>query len=175
MRHFLLSVLACLLALPIWPGSARAAVLSEAEAKAAFIYNFVQFTTWPAGLLSSASAINVCVRPESAVGFALAGLSGRVVQGVPLAQVALSEERVAACHVVFVEAADAGWLRRIAAISPPLPILTLSDLPEPAATGPMINLAVLGRKIAFDVDAGQARRAGLSISSRVLQLARSVK
>jgi len=175
MRHRLAKFLACLLLCLGEAATAHAATLGEAEAKAAFIYNFVQFTNWPAGLLSSATAINVCLRPDAAVGLALASLSGKQVHGVPLVVSALREEAVATCHVVFVEASDGAWMRKLAAMSPPLPLLTIADLPDPGAAAPMITLTLVGRKIAFDVDASQARRAGLTISSRVLQLARSVK
>lgn len=175
MRHWLAKFLACLLLCLSGAAPTHAATLGEAEAKAAFIYNFVQFTSWPAGLLSSATTINVCVRPEAAVGLALGSLSGKQVHGVPLLVSALREDTVASCHVIYVEASDGGWLRKLAAMSPPLPLLTVADLPDPGAAAPMITLTLVGRKIAFDVDASQARRAGLTISSRVLQLARSVK
>lgn len=175
MRNFVLTTLACLLVEFFGPGTARAAALTEAELKAAFIYNFVQFTTWPNGLLAETAAINICVRSNAPVGLALATLSGKVVHGVPLVVSALAEERLAACHVLFVEAADVAWLMKISGRVVSMPILTLADLPDPIAVEPMIRLTLVGKKVVFDVDASQARRAGLLISSRVLSLARSVK
>jgi len=173
MRHALATALACLLLQLPTAGAAQARSLTEPELKAAFIYNFVQFTTWPNGLLAQAEALNICVRPNAPVALALATLSGKLVHGVPLVITALSEEHLANCHALFVEAADSAWLKKVSASA--LPILTLSDLPDPSPAEAMIRLALDGRKIVFDVNASAARLSRLAISSRVLALARSIK
>lgn len=175
MRKLLHTASACLALLVVGLGTGHAATPGEAELKAAFIYNFVQFTSWPSGLLAGAETVNICVRPDAAVGLALAGIAGKPVQGVPLLVIALNEEHLGNCHAVFVETTDVDWLRKIAGKAPPLPILTLADGSEPGTAEAMISLSLVGRKVVFDVDSGLARRAGLSISSRVLKLARSVK
>ncbi|HLA39554.1 MAG TPA: YfiR family protein [Candidatus Glassbacteria bacterium] len=167
--------LACLLVHLMAPGTLHARSLSEPELKAAFIYNFVQFTTWPSGLLAQAEALNICVRPDAPVALALATLSGKTVHGVPLAVTAVTEERLPSCHVLFVEAADIALLKKVSDVAAPLPILTLADLPDASSAEPMIRLWLEGRKIVFDVNASEARRSRLAISSRVLALARSVK
>lgn len=169
------TVLACLLLQLMASGASHAGSMTEPELKAAFIYNFVQFTTWPSGLLAQAEALNVCVRPHAPVALALSTLSGKMVHGLPLSITALAEERLATCHVLFVDAADIALLKKLSALSIPMPILTVAELPDSSADKAMIRLALDGKKIVFDVNAGEAKRSRLIISSRVLTLARSVK
>lgn len=175
MHKPLATALVCLLVQLMAPGALHARTLSEPELKAAFIYNFVQFTTWPSGLLAQAEALNICVRPNAPVALALATLSGKMVHGLPLVVTAVTEERLPNCHVLFVEAADIALLKKVSGIPIPLPILTLADLPDSSTTEPMIRLSLDGKRIVFDVNASEARRSRLAISSRVLALARSVK
>jgi hypothetical protein len=175
MRKLLAILAACLFFAGLLTSTAKAAGLTESEVKAAFIYNFIQFTTWPAGQLESARTLNVCLRPGSAVGLPLASMAGKVVHDVPLVIMSLSEQSLALCHAIFVEEADIPLLKRLSAKEAQMPILTLADLPDEKVAEPMISLSLLGKKIVFDVNASLARRAGLVISSRVLKLARSVK
>lgn len=176
MRHALATALLCLLVQSLTAGAVQARTLSEPELKAAFIYNFVQFTAWPNDLLAQAAVLNICLRAQTPVALALATLSGKLVHGVPLVVTALSEEHLPSCHVLFVEATEIGWLKKVSAAPTPLPILTLADLPDSSPSEEaMIRLSLDGRKIVFDVNASEARRSRLAISSRVLALARSVK
>lgn len=175
MRKRLAILLTCLIFSGLGTSTVTAAGLTESEVKAAFIYNFIQFTTWPAGQLESARTLNVCLRPGVAVALPLASMAGKVVQGVPLEIMALSEQNLALCHAIFVEEADIPLLKRLAAKDAPMPILTLADLPDESMAEPMISLSLMGRKVVFDVNASLARRSGLVISSRVLKLARTVK
>lgn len=175
MHKLLATVLSCLLVQLMAPGTLHARSLTEPELKAAFIYNFVQFTTWPSGLLAQAEVLNICVRPNAPVAIALSSLSGKMIHGVPLAITAVTEEGLPTCHVLFVETQDIALLKKVSGTSTPLPILTLADFPEPSAADAMIRLSLEGKKIVFDVNASEARRSRLAISSRVLTLARSVK
>lgn len=175
MRHALATALLCLLVQSLTAGAVHARTLSEPELKAAFIYNFVQFTAWPNDLLAQAAGLNICVRAQTPVALALATLSGKLVHGVPLVVTALTEEHLPSCHVLFVEATEIGWLKKVSAPPTPMPILTLADLPDSSPAVAMIRLSLAGRKIVFDVDASEARRSRLAISSQVLALARSVK
>jgi hypothetical protein len=55
------------------------------------------------------------------------------------------------------------------------PILVVGESPGFAAEGGMINFVLEGTKLRFEVNPSAATRAGLSISSRLLKLARVVK
>jgi hypothetical protein len=169
------TALACLLVHLMAAGAVHARSLTEPELKAAFIYNFVQFTTWPSGVLAQAEALNICVRANAPVALALSTLSGKVVHGLPLAITAVTEERLPTCHVLFVEVADIALLKKVSGVATPMSILTLADLPDSNTDEAMIRLTLDGKKIVFDVNATEARRSRLVISSRVLTLARSVK
>jgi hypothetical protein len=55
------------------------------------------------------------------------------------------------------------------------PTLTIGEIPGFSEWGGVIELVLEENKFRFEINAGAARRGGLKISSRLLQLARSVK
>src|SRR3990170_6962673 len=72
--------------------------------KAAFLFNFVKFTTWPADVLPEAAPLVMCVVNDPAVGVALShAVGGRVVLGhqIQVVQPA-NAEPLDKCQVVYV-------------------------------------------------------------------------
>jgi hypothetical protein len=54
-------------------------------------------------------------------------------------------------------------------------VLTVSDAPRFAARGGMIEFVREGEHVRFTVNVDAAKRAGLSISSRLLRVARGIE
>ena len=50
-------------------------------------------------------------------------------------------------------------------------ILTLTDSPNAISQGIVINMNVINEKIVFEINLAAARKSGLDISSKLLQLA----
>lgn len=100
------------------------------------------------------------------------------LQGKPLKNTVVSIARPAnptaaqACQVLFI--ADADNLDRVLAGLGNAPVLTVGDEEGMAARGVMIELIREGPRIAFKINLSAARRAGLTISSQLLKLAREV-
>ena len=159
----------------LWSCVAGAQQLGEAEIKAAFIYNFVQFTTWPGGLIPDGAPLPVCARGNGAVAAALSAIAGRKVPGRAIVLRPLPDDGPRSCAVVVVDQYDAGWLRRAAAQMPGSATLVIADDNDATMQGAMITLALAGRKVVFDVNVTLVKSAGLGISSRVMQLARAVR
>ena len=141
------------------------AQVPEVELKAAFVYNFVLFTEWPAATLPAGRPLTICADASGAQLGALRQLEGRTVGGHALS---ISADPAGRCHVVLYEhAADAG--------TGAAGTLTVCDGPSSTCRDAVITLLRDGDRVRFDVDASRARARGLSLSSKLLRLAREVR
>ena len=165
-------------AVSILPVRSRAAggALDEYAVKAALIFNLAKYTDWPPQAFPQPdSPIIIGVLGDDPFGQVLDRVvQGRSVKGRPLViRRASGVAPLQGAHLVFVSASqpqapqDCAALERAGA-------LTVGDT---AHTTPYtaIGFAVEGDKIVFTIDLERIRRAGSSISSQVLKLAKSVK
>jgi hypothetical protein len=150
-------------------GLARAQV-DEDTLKAAFVYNFALYTTWPMPV-RDATALTVCVPRTSTLAPALRALSGKSVQ-----------TRVLTVREIDVEATGSGCDVRVATVSTAAPmkreagVLTVCDCDDTIETsGAVVMLVREGSRLRFDVDLGAASASGLSLSSKLLKLARTTR
>ena len=172
--HFLLVLTAGLCALLLWPSVARSA--DEAQLKAAIVYNILLFVEWPPGLVTQGNKLVLCITPGGAVNDAFRALDGRELRGARVALHRLTGGNAApVCHAVFVEAADGGRLAGVVKSQRAAGALLLSDDPASPADTTAIVLHRVGSRIAFDVNLRPVRQAGLSLSSKLLRLARTVR
>ncbi|HUG25095.1 YfiR family protein [Piscinibacter sp.] len=162
-------------ALLLWPCVARTA--DEAQLKAAIVYNILLFVEWPPGLLAAEGGkLVLCITPGGAVTDAFRALNGRELRGARVTLHRLAGDNAApVCHAVFVEAADGGRLAGAVKSQRAAGALLLSDDPASPADTTAIVLHRVGSRIAFDVNLRPVRQAGLSLSSKLLRLARTVR
>jgi len=165
------AALLLLVALAARPASA----LTPEEVKAAFVFNFVKFTDWPAPVFRDAqSPITVCVvEGPPAVAAAFGTLAGRSVRGRELrVQPLEAGDPLAGCQVAFlaegVPAAD--YARRLRG----QPVLAIGDGAGAAEAGVIIGLAPADRRLGIVVNADALAASQLTLSSQVLGLARIV-
>lgn len=148
---------------------------SEAQVKAAFIYNFALFTDWPADAMQADAPIVVCVTAQHPLQAALEKLTGKPMRGHRLEIRKINDGAVAGCHVLVFDARTANGVR----VDPAMPVLTVSDSPgSGGAAGslePMIALTLQDDRVVFDIDTVAARQARLRLSSQLLRLARTVQ
>lgn len=78
------------------------------------------------------------------------------------------------CSMVFVSASAARHVDRVVALARGLGVLTIGDSEGFARRGLMVNFYLSGDKVRFEINHEAARAGGLSISSRLLALARIV-
>ena len=161
---------ACLLAaLPGW----AAETASEQELKAAYLYNFAKFVTWPEGAFESpASPLYVCVFGEDPFGRTLDGLiQGEKAEGKSLA--ARRPDRIAdlrSCHVLFVSSSERGRLGEILASVRDQNVLTVGEGEEFLKRGGMIAFVREQTKIRFIIEKKAVEGATFKISSRLMAL-----
>lgn len=142
----------------------------EYRVKAAFLYNFVKFVEWPAA--ESSAAIAICVAGRNPFGSLLDTLvRGEAINGRRL-ETRVILEPDPACDVVFIPdgAATTVYLRAARGH----PILTVGETGGFIAQGGIARFYIDGGNVRFEINRGAAERAGLRISSRLLQLARIV-
>ena len=156
----------------------KSASVGEYQVKAAFIYNFTQFTDWPPGAFSATNApIVIGIVGEDPFGDTMDEVvRGEVVRGRPLVVKRLRpDEDLRSCHVVFISRAEKDRLPALLSQLKGSPILTVSDAGGFAEQGGMVNLLLVQKTIKLEINPAAAADAGLQISAKLLKLARIVK
>lgn len=160
----------------IGPGPARAQLREEAV-KAAFLPRFARYVTWPGPFEPAAGApFQLCVIGRDPFARLLDLAAAREViegHGVLVRRMP-SADGSRGCHVAFVQGAAAPDTARLLLALRRQPILTITD----ARAGPnrgVIHFAIVGGRVRFFIDDAAAAERGLTISSRLLALAVSVR
>lgn len=166
-------MLACGALLAVLCGSARAQELPEYRLKAAFIYNFIAFTEWPA---DTGATLNLCVFGQDPFGAELEGLEGKAVNGRSIAlQRRPGIEALRGCQVLFVALSAQDQLPRVLDALRGHAVLTIADSPGAMRRGVALNMNLASGRVTFEANAQAARSHGLSLSSKLLRLATEVQ
>ena len=165
-----------LFALPTGQAS-EAKVFREYEVKAAFLYNFVLFTDWPASSFPNERApIVVGILGKNPFeDYLQRTIAGKTVNRRPLTlKTCRTVAEARSCHLLFVSASEKTNVPGIIQELGDASILTVGDTEDFATRGGMINLVVSGQTVLFQVNRDAAVRAKLKINSQVLELAEIV-
>lgn len=157
-------------------GACMAEEVSEYELKAAYLYNFALFTTWPADRLADSGApMTFCVLGQTPLAGALTDLQARKIRGrnIVVKQIAAAEDG-RTCHVLFLGAGEHEKSPKMMEAVRDSGTLTVSDSFDPLSSDAVINMMIENGRLVFDVNLPGARRARLTLSSKLLKLARSV-
>jgi hypothetical protein len=149
----------------------------EYQVKAAYILNFVNLTEWPAAALGAPSnPFRICVSGTSPLRSVLEDtIKGESVHGHPLLVERLMRESAQACHVVFVPASDNAQTAELLRALGPAAVLTIGETDGFLRAGGVVRFLVDQGHVRFDVNRRSAERHGLTLSSRLLRVARSVE
>ena len=144
--------------------------------KAAFVYNFAKFTRWPEGTWADEQApINLCIAGTDDLVVELERLSGKPVKGRSLTISRLAERSgTESCHIIYVATSESTNDLTITHALRDKAVLTVSEIPHFTRSGGTIELFRKEGRIRFIINLDVARRAGLAISSRLLNLAEIV-
>lgn len=160
-------------------GSATAAWCGEAQdysVKAAFLYRFASFVQWPAQAFADPAApLTLCVVGHDPFGHTI----DRTVRGQTVAARPVVVRRMtvvtagAGCHIAYLGGSEEqSPLEAVTALAA-APVLTVTDSAAPDNRG-AVNFVVQGGRVRFQIDQRQAAHSGLSISSKLLNLALEV-
>ena len=148
-------------------------VITEYQVKAAFLYNFSHFVTWPA---SPGDRFRLCVVGDNPFGELLDALIGKTVNdSILVVEQHTSLDRIHGCQLAYISRSLESRVNRVLAELASQPILTVSDIESFTDAGGMIQLRLADHKVRFEINAAAANQAGLTISSKLLSLATRVK
>ena len=150
--------------------------MKEYEVKAAFLFNFTKFVAWSdAAAPDPGAPFVIAVLGDDPFGEALSALEKKTAQGRPIVvQRANSLDSLKHCRILFVSSSVGSRMPEILRAAHARSILTVGDMEGFASRGGMIELVLLGGKVGFEVNVNSAKQAGLTISSKLLSLAKAI-
>jgi hypothetical protein len=150
----------------------------ERQVKAAFLYKFGGYVTWPEGTFQ---------RPDSPVVIAIAGADAladelaKVVAGRTLGERPLTVRRIArpdaasGAHILFVGNGAGARLAEFTDYGRGKPMLVVSESDGQWPPGCVINFVLVENRVRFDVSLAAAEQNGLKLSALLLSVARQVR
>jgi len=176
-RTLACAVLAAVALAPTAAAQEPAAAI-EYQVKAAFLYNFAKFVDWPPETFTRQDALFVVgvLGNESFSVVLDQVVRGKAINGHAFDVRRLrSPEEAAACQMVFVGAQETRLLPALFKAVRATAVLTVGDGESFTRQGGIMNFVVRDNRVRFEVNTDAAGRAGLSISSKLLQLATIVR
>jgi hypothetical protein len=149
----------------------------EYEVKAAFLYNFAKFIEWPAkGLADTRDTIIISILGEDPFGGTLRTIEGKTIEGRQVVTKRFKSVRdLEFSHILFISPSEKERLGEIMKVLKDWSVLTVSEMAGFVEAGGTINFIIEGNKVRFEINAVNAERAGLRLSSRLLNVAKVVK
>ena len=149
--------------------------VAEGQIKAAFVFNFIKFTDWPAAV-GSEDKLKLCVVGSNVLGGSLAALNDRMVGNIKLHVVNIdnADTNLRRCQVVFIGESEQS--RSISIIQSVLdsPVLTISEIAHFEEQGGGIGLYYRENRVVFEINLTAVQRAGLHLPGQLLNLASKV-
>jgi hypothetical protein len=167
------------LSFTVWPSGLRAqpSPPTDAQVKAAFLYNFGKFVTWPPAAERPDQPFVIGILGDDPFGDTLDQMvTERAIRGrkVSVRRFTSAGDAIAHCQLLFISASEAAQLAEILRVSSRSNVLTVSDLDRFTERGGMIGFRIEDKRVRFDINLSAAEAAGLAMSSQLLKLAHSV-
>lgn len=157
--------------------SARAQSDREYAIKAAFLYNFAKFVDWPDEAFAKGSGtITIGVLGDDPFGSALDSINGKTVKDrrVTIKRFRTLQE-LEPCAILFVSSSERSRLPQVLDSIKASNVLTVGEMDRFAQLGGSVKFKVVENKVRFEINVDAAQRAGLKISSRLLNVAEVVR
>jgi hypothetical protein len=151
--------------------AADATIEREAQLTAAYVFNFMKFVEWPASV--HGELLQVCFVGAQSVRDALAKATAdkRIGARRIVVRSLAGEESAAHCQVIYVGERPEPAPRTFNAAA----TLTIGEAPTFTQQGGIIQLYTESNRLRFAVNVDNAKHAGLTVSSNLLQLATRVE
>ena len=151
----------------------------EYKLKAAFLYNFAKFVKWPESQLPTQDpVITFCVTDLSLFPGQLENIARKQVgnRSLIIKEVNASTSDIDAvlgsCHLLFVDESEESFVFKYK--DKLTHVLTVGENNAFHAQGGMISFYQQNGKLRFSIHIGHANKAGITINSRLLRLAKVV-
>jgi len=149
---------------------------TESQVKAAYLYNFGKFVTWPPDSSQSQEFFAICILGKDPFGAVLdSTVTGQKIDGKAIKIRRFSRlQDAAGCKVLYISSSEEPRLAAILAEAQRIHLLTVSDIPRFAERGGNIGLVAQEERIRFEVNRNSAERNHLALSSELLKVATRV-
>lgn len=145
---------------------------SEYSVKAAFLRSALRLVDWPG---ARPDPVAVCVLGEDPFGPALDAIAGKAGDLTVEVRRPETAHQARACQVLFLSRSERTHLRAILAALEGANVLTVGDTEGYGEQGVALNFYLDGSKVRFEVNVEAARRAGVTLQTRLVSLGRPVR
>ena len=155
-------------------GTLLASTSSEYKLKAAFIYNFAKFVSWPPAAFSGSNDPIILGLIDGdpfggSIDDALEGKTAqkRQIQVKRIKSIADAKK----CHILYINSTQSSRVNEILSALRGNSILTIGEADKFTSIGGIIHFVVHKQRVAFKINNEQAKNVDLAISSQLLKLA----
>lgn len=145
----------------------------EQLVKAAMLYNFARYVTWPdEAFASDPGRIVFCMFGPDGFGPYMRAISGKTVDGriVEVIDLGRKGEGAGGCNLLYVGQAEVSAVRTLLIGLDARPVLTVSEHPGFSDKGGMVALFKREGRLRFHINFELAHAAGLRVSSYLMDL-----
>ena len=156
------------------PSVVNSDAFDKGKIQAAYIYNFINFTTWPQAETQPniAKSLTVCLYGKDGITHELSRLNGEYIRGKKVAiKRAYSATELISCHVLYISPEQSGMYQDLIQLTSGLPILSVGNDKQLLEAGGLITLTQINGKQRININLQTLERSGLSLSSKLLALA----
>ncbi|MBF0137028.1 MAG: YfiR family protein [Magnetococcales bacterium] len=160
------------------PGVAHADhSVSELQVEVAYLYNFTKFVTYPdTAFKDKRDVFSICILGDDPFADLIKVLEKKNVREKRInIELHANHVNTSGCHILFISKSEIEKLPEIISDLRNKPVLIVGDTPGFCSQGGMINFIRVENTLRFEVNIQAAGRAGLRISSAMLQVAKIVE
>jgi hypothetical protein len=150
----------------------------ELAVKATYLYKLAPFVSWPAAAYPGPNApLVICVQGADPFGPMLDRATvGQAVGAHPVVVRRVAKlDASSGCLIAYVSGGPGQSQAQALQAVDGAPVLTVTDEAQRSPARGIVQLLLDGGKVRFSIDAGQADKNGVAISSKLLALAVAVK
>jgi hypothetical protein len=152
-------------------------LLTKYQVEAIFLFNFAKYVDWPATAFPNAAApMTIGVLGVDSFGDNLRRVvEGKTINGRPFViKYIASDSELSGCHILFICHSEESRMKEVLGKTGALPVLTVAEDEQFEQNGGIINFVLKNGNVRLQIDVASARKAGLTISSRLLAVADAV-
>ncbi|MHC4114399.1 MAG: YfiR family protein [Planctomycetota bacterium] len=177
----LILITALLTALPpAWGEKDASTVSREYQLKAAFLYNFLNFVEWPEEKVANSDEIIIGIIGKDPFGGAFETLKNKKVKNKKVVikkfrkfKQMPNAKSLQNCYLLFICPSERENAQKIIETVGKSPVLTVGEQDDFLKKGGIINFYSEENKISFEINRSKAKKAGITIRSRLLRLAKN--
>ncbi len=151
--------------------------LSDYQVKAAYMYSFAKFISWPEGTFATArDPIRLCILNDEPFQSQLGQIvKGKSIDGHPVLVIPVqNREQARGCNELFISSADSRNTSQILESLQGTSVLTIGEAKDFVQEGGILSFVLQGDHVRFQVNRKAANQAGLRMSSQLLSVAQAV-